>query len=91
MRAAYPEDKNLWPNAAQVEAIESTVEDVPLFERTIDFWVGRGSNPRNVIGMLEMYLDGGPRSNGKKQKSDEPAGYAGIRAFLKEQGLDGGL
>ena len=91
VRAAYPEDKKLWPNTAQVESIENTVIDPPLFEKVVDFWVGRGWNPRNVIGMLEMYLDGGPKSNGKKQKSDEPAGYAGIREFLKEQGLDGGL
>lgn len=92
VRAAYPEDKKLWPNTAQVESIEKVVSDPLLFARVVDFWVGRGYNPRNVIGMLEMYLEGGPKGNGgNRQKSDEPAGYAGIREFMKEQGLDGGL
>lgn len=68
----YKDKTKAWPNAQQEAAIESTVKDVPLFAKTIDFWLMSGWNPKNVQGMLDMYAAGGPKSNGKGKRNDRP-------------------
>ena len=70
--AMYKDKTKAWPNAQQEEAIESTVKDVPLFAKTIDFWLMSGWSPKNVQGMLDMYKAGGPKSNGKGKRNDRP-------------------
>lgn len=59
------DDDKFWPNKRQVEMIESTVTDVPLFVKCVDFWMDQNYSPHSVPSILDMYKDGGPKPNGK--------------------------
>jgi len=51
---------HLTPNAAQRRILSSKVTDLPLWQQTLEHWLGHGWNPKNLLGMLELYARGGP-------------------------------
>ena len=58
--AAYRLLVHLTPTPAQRRILVSQVTDLPLWQRTLEHWLGHGWNPRNLTGMLELYRRGGP-------------------------------
>lgn len=50
-------------------------------------WVKRGYNPQAFTWALEWYAHGGPPNGGTAhpREAPEPAGFAGLRAFLEEE------
>jgi len=51
---------HLTPNPAQRRILSSKVTDLPLWQHTLEHWLEHGWNPRNLLGMLELYARGGP-------------------------------
>jgi hypothetical protein len=58
--AAYRSLVHLTPNSIQRRILAERVSDLPLWQRTMEHWLGHGWNPRNLTGMLELYQRGGP-------------------------------
>jgi hypothetical protein len=50
---------HLMPNKTQQRIIESMVTDLPLWQQTLEHWLGHGWNPKNITGMLQLYERGG--------------------------------
>ena len=74
--AAYKSITNFTPNKPQRQQILERVTDLDLWRSTLDHWLSHGWNPRNVLGMLNLYSQGGPDScqycHPKKQDAGPP-------------------
>ena len=95
----YARLTNLIPNAHQLIVLSSTVTNVPAWTATVEHWLGHDWSARNVTGMLSLMAAGGPDGcetckRGRRTTANargttkEPAGFAGIRAYMKSEGLD---
>jgi len=51
---------HLNPNPAQRRILSSKITDLPLWQQTLEHWLEHGWNPKNLLGMLELYARGGP-------------------------------
>jgi hypothetical protein len=77
-----------YPRKQSFGVIERTVGDGLLrWARIIRRWVGQGSNPANVTGMLDVFRNGW-RANGSAGRRDPNySAAADVAAFKKERGL----
>jgi hypothetical protein len=57
---AYRHLVHLTPTPAQRRILAAQVSDLPLWQHTLEHWLGHGWNPPNLTGMLELYRRGGP-------------------------------
>ncbi len=48
------------PNPTQRAGIAAVVDDLHLWQSTLEHWLTHGWNPRNLPGILELYSRGGP-------------------------------
>jgi hypothetical protein len=55
----YRSVAHLMPNKTQQRIIVSTVTNLPLWQQTLEHWLGHGWNPKNITGMLQLYERGG--------------------------------
>jgi hypothetical protein len=53
---------HLTPTPAQRRILVARVTNLPLWQHTLEHWLGHGWNPRNLTGMLELYHRGGPQA-----------------------------
>jgi hypothetical protein len=53
--SAYRLMAHLTPNFAQRTILVKKVTDLPLWQQTLEHWLGHGWNPRNITGMLQLY------------------------------------
>jgi hypothetical protein len=51
---------HLTPNAIQRQALASSVHDLERWQASLEHWAMHSWNPRNLVGMLELYERGGP-------------------------------
>jgi hypothetical protein len=80
-------------NSAQRKMITEQVSDPDLWRETVEHWMGHGWNSRNVSGMLNLYLKGGPTaclycgaSPRGESSPREPYQREIIRELLEEEG-----
>lgn len=66
---AYRETARLTPSDAVRDDL-CTVDDVRAWRGVVKEWIGKGWNPRNISGMLDVYRNGGKSS---KRRGEEPA------------------
>ena len=64
---------DLIPNKTQQRIIESAITDLPLWQQTLEHWLGHGWNPKNITGMLQLYQRGG--ASGCRTCRSETSGY----------------
>ena len=66
---------NLTPNQLQRKLMAAKVTDLDLWRASLEHWLSHGWNPRNVLGMLNLYKQGGPDSchfcHPKKEQPEE--------------------
>jgi hypothetical protein len=85
---AYPR-KSLWDGI--VEVVGDDADDLDRWEQTCRAYIAMGWNPRNVKGMLEHYVEHRIPGDDRKATaraspvSSEPAGFEGIREWLREK------
>jgi hypothetical protein len=85
---AYHATLGLRPNKAQRAAIAEYVKDLELWQATLDHWQMHGWNPKNVIGILEIYARAGPKGCRFCQK-DKPATGLAALALMRQEYADG--
>jgi hypothetical protein len=60
--AVYISFTKLTPNQTQRKLINTQVIDLNLWRSSLEHWLSHGWSPRNVVGMLNLYAQGGPES-----------------------------
>jgi len=55
----YRELVRLTPNPSRRRILCAKVTNLPLWQQTLEHWLGHGWNPLNLTGMLELYERGG--------------------------------
>lgn len=78
--------KSWWPILA--ETVGEETDNVERWAKVCMEWVGKGWNPMNIQGMLDVYQNGWQQKGGNG--SSEPKGYQAIREYLQEKGMTGG-
>ena len=81
---SFRENAQSYPDKLAWDDIIGTVGDVPgdvsLWGQVVHAYALQGWNKRNIGNMLEFYRRGEiPAARNGKEKSNEPAGFAGIR------------
>jgi hypothetical protein len=69
----YKAITNLTPNAQQRNLLAAKVTDLDLWRASLQHWLFHGWNPRNVLGMLNLYAQGGPAACGFCRPKRKPA------------------
>jgi len=85
---------HLTPNPAQRQILSSKITDLPLWQQTLVHWLGHGWNPKNLLGMLELYARGGPSGCRYCHRDRSPKGgetalehtLAAIETLRRKQG-----
>lgn len=83
---AFRKATHRYPAKSWYDRIVDTVTDIEKWQQVCMEWVGKGWNPMNIAGMLDVYQNGWKGGNG----SSEPKGYQAIREYLQEKGMTGG-
>jgi hypothetical protein len=77
---AYREEARLHVPITWRKEVCEIVDDAEKWQKLVHSWIGKGWNKQNVEGMLQAYVNGGIGKN-----NSEPAGFEGIREYLKEE------
>ena len=80
---AYRATLGLRPNQAQRAAIGEEVKDLELWQSTLEHWQMHGWNPKNILGILEIYARDGPEGC-RFCRKDKPATGLAALALMRE-------
>ncbi len=81
---AYRQVLGLRPNQAQRAAIGGQVQDLELWQATLEHWQMHRWNPKNIPGLLELYARAGPQGCRFCQQKVPETGLAALTSLRRE-------
>ncbi|MCJ7661442.1 MAG: hypothetical protein MUO67_20005, partial [Anaerolineales bacterium] len=60
------------PNKPQREQLKTLISDTNIWYASVEHWQSHGWNPKNIVGILQLYQRGGPSACRYCSRENEP-------------------